>query len=93
MPPIAPAALCYLAAVNVLALALTVSDKRRAKKRRWRIPEKALWLAAALGGSPAMYLSMRCIRHKTQHKTFMIGLPLLILAQAALAAVCIRRFC
>ena len=60
---------------------MTVSDKSRAKKHKRRVPEKTLFLTAAFGGSIAMYLTMLTVRHKTKHKRFMIGLPLIIFVQ------------
>lgn len=70
-----------LLAVNVLAAVVTVYDKAIAGKRRRRIPEQTLFLLAALGGAPAMYLTMLFVRHKTRHRRFMLGLPLLLAAQ------------
>ena len=71
----------YLFAVSAISMILTVSDKRRAVKNKWRIPENTLLLCAALGGSLAMYITMRCIRHKTKHKKFMIGIPVILVVQ------------
>lgn len=77
----------WLVAGSLLAAAVTVYDKWAAVHRpRHRVPERQLWLIAALGGSVAMLVTMRLVRHKTGHRRFMIGLPLLIAAQAALAA-------
>ncbi|NLJ30237.1 MAG: DUF1294 domain-containing protein [Clostridiales bacterium] len=73
----------YLIIINFIAAILTVSDKRRAIRHRRRIRERTLLLAAALGGSPALWITMKCIRHKTRHKKFMIGVPLIFAAQAA----------
>ena len=50
-----------------------------------RVPEKTLLAIAALGGSIAMILTMRSIRHKTKHAKFMVGIPLIIMAQCLLA--------
>ncbi len=75
--------LVYLGAVNLIAGIVTAADKYKAQHRRWRIPEATLFLIAALGGSPAMLLTMRAIRHKTQKKRFMIGIPLILLLQIA----------
>ena len=75
----------YLLAVNLIAVLLTISDKRRSIKHQYRIPEKALFLAALLGGSVGEYCTMRIIRHKTLHKRFMWGLPAIIVLQIALA--------
>ena len=83
--------LIYLAAVSFIAVIMTVSDKTRAKKHKRRIAEKTLFGTAILGGSAAMYLTMLAIRHKTKHKRFMIGLPLIMIVQAvAIAFVIIR---
>ncbi len=74
-------AAAWLIAVSLMALVVTIADKRRAKRGGFRIPERTLWFVAILGGSAAMYLTMRAIRHKTLHRRFMWGLPLLLVAQ------------
>lgn len=74
----------YLGAVNAVAFILPAVDKRRAKKDRWRIRESTLFLVAAMGGSVMMYISMRLFHHKTQHKRFMIGIPIIFVLQVAL---------
>lgn len=84
--------LIYLAAVSVMAVTLTVSDKRRAKARRYRISEFTLMLFAALGGSVAMLLTMLMIHHKTRHAKFMVGIPVIIVLQLAFAFAVWRLF-
>ncbi|MCL2071914.1 MAG: DUF1294 domain-containing protein [Oscillospiraceae bacterium] len=42
-----------------------------------------LFFVSAIGGSVAMLLTMRAVRHKTQHKRFMVGLPVIIVLQIA----------
>ena len=74
----------YLVLINIVAACLTVWDKRRAQKNGWRVRERTLLLVAILGGSPAMYGVMKKIRHKTKHKKFMIGLPVIFFLQVAL---------
>lgn len=76
----------YLAAVSIIAVIMTVQDKSVAKRHRRRVPERTLFMTAALGGSAAMLVTMVAIRHKTKHKRFMIGLPIIILLQTALIA-------
>lgn len=71
----------YLGIVNVAGFILPAVDKRRAKKDKWRIKESTLFLISALGGSVAMYISMRLFHHKTKHKRFMIGIPVIIVLQ------------
>ena len=75
------ASLAYLAVVSAAAVIMTVADKAKAVKHKFRISEKALFIAAALGGSVAELVTMKIIRHKTLHKRFMIGLPAMIIVQ------------
>lgn len=76
-------ALAWLAAVSLAAAFVTAWDKSRARRGAWRVPERTLWLIAALGGVAAMWLTMLAVRHKTRHPSFMWGLPLLTAAQTA----------
>ena len=77
-------ALVYIAVISLITIIGTVYDKIAAKKRpKHRVPENTLLLLAVLGGGLAEWLTMLLIRHKTRHKKFMIGLPVIILAQAA----------
>lgn len=77
----------YLIAVNLAAFAAMGVDKAKARAGAWRIPEATLFLLAALGGSLGGLLGMRCFRHKTQHRTFTVGFPALLVCQLALAAL------
>ena len=61
------------------------ADKRRAKKDKWRIPEKRLFLVAAIGGSIGSILGMQLFRHKTKHKSFVIGMPVILIVQIVVA--------
>ena len=82
--------LIYLAAISLIAALVTVYDKWAAKHRpRHRTPEATLLWLSALGGSVAMLIVMKLIRHKTQHKKFMIGIPLIIAAQVLIAVAVI----
>ena len=72
----------WLALISLIACVITVYDKIASKRLpRHRTPEKTLFLLSVLGGSVALYATMQLIRHKTQHKRFMIGIPLIIVAQ------------
>ena len=83
----------YLAVISLSAVLLTISDKLRAAKHKWRISEATLLLVALFGGAAAEYITMRCIRHKTLHKKFMIGLPLiLVLHLCTVGAVIYFRY-
>lgn len=77
----------YLLFINVIAVAFCFVDKLRAKRGGWRIPEKTLFIISGLGGSVGMYATMCFIRHKTKHKRFMIGLPLIIILQIIILLV------
>ena len=72
----------YLLIVSLWAFIITVYDKHAAKKHPdRRVREATLFAVSALGGSLAMLLTMLTIRHKTLHKRFMIGIPLIMVAQ------------
>lgn len=75
----------YLLEINLAALLLCAIDKRRAAKGMWRVSEGALLLSAVLGGSAGLLLGMGLLRHKTKHKRFAIGVPLILATQLALA--------
>ena len=81
----------YLLFISMLAFGLTCYDKIAAKKLpAHRIPERTLLAVSALGGSVVMLLTMLTIRHKTKHVKFMLGIPLIILAQAAAVFFALR---
>ncbi len=71
----------YLAGINLITFAVYGIDKMRAKKNRWRIPEKTLFLLAIVGGSVGAWLGMQYFRHKTKHMQFKIGIPLIFIVQ------------
>ena len=75
----------YLLINNAIAFALMLIDKYKARKNLWRIPEATLMAAALLGGSICALIGMYTVRHKTRHAKFTIGIPLILLAQIALA--------
>ena len=82
----------YFIIINVFAVLICIFDKLSAKSGGRRISEKALILISVFGGSIFMYFTMKIIRHKTKHNRFMIGLPLIILAQAALLITFLKIF-
>ena len=75
----------YFIFVSLWAICLTIYDKRAARKSLWRVKERTLLLVAIIGGSVAMILTMRMIRHKTQHAKFTVGIPVIIVLQIAVA--------
>lgn len=76
--------LVYFAAVSILSAVITVHDKHAAVRHRYRMPERTLLLLSAIGGSAAMYFTMKCIRHKTKHPKFMTGIPIIMILQVLL---------
>ena len=75
----------YFAAINLVTFFVYGIDKYRAKHGAWRIPEKTLFLLPILGGSIGAIAGMKFFHHKTKHWYFRYGLPLILLAQVALA--------
>ena len=71
----------YLAVVNVYAVGLVLYDKRAARSGSWRVKERTLLLVSVVGGSAGMLAAMRCIRHKTKHVKFMVGIPAIMILQ------------
>ena len=74
----------YLVCINLAAFSLMGVDKRHARRRQWRVPEKLLFLAALLGGSAGAWAGMYVFRHKTRHWYFVVGMPVILLAQLLL---------
>ncbi|WP_112181576.1 MULTISPECIES: DUF1294 domain-containing protein [Paraliobacillus] len=69
----------YICLINLIAFILMGLDKRRAKRGKWRIPENTLWISAVLGGAFGSIIGMKLFHHKTKHKTFTIGMPMVII--------------
>lgn len=76
--------IAYIIIINIISFFLMFLDKRRAKKKLWRISEKALFFSALLGGSVGSILGMYFFRHKTKHWYFVVGMPLIFFCQLAL---------
>ena len=81
--------ICYLLIVNIVAFFLMGIDKKKAQIGAWRIPEKTLFLSAILGGGVGAIAGMQLFRHKTRHRSFVIGMPLILLAWVILLAALI----
>ncbi len=71
----------YIIILNLFGFFSMGMDKRRAQLRRWRIPERSLFLTAALGGSIGILVGMYLFRHKTRHLTFTVGIPVILVLQ------------
>ena len=58
--------------------------KWKAKQGSWRISEATLLIFAVIGGSIGALLGMKIWHHKTMHKKFKYGLPLIFIIQILL---------
>ncbi len=76
--------LVYLFIINAAGFLLMLTDKHRAKKKLWRIPELTLIGTAVLGGSLGCLLGMYTVRHKTRHPKFTLGIPIILAVQIIL---------
>lgn len=79
--------LLYLAAINLIAFASFSRDKWKAKRGGRRISEATLLSLAAIGGSFGAWAGMYLFRHKTLHKKFTIGVPVLAMIHIGLLTV------
>ena len=75
--------LIYILIINIVGFACMGSDKHKAKKNLWRIPEKTLFLLALAGGSAGTTLGMHLFHHKTRHWYFLYGMPAILVLQTA----------
>lgn len=80
----------YFILINVVTFFLFGIDKWKAKKGRWRISEATLLIFAVIGGSIGAWLGMKTWHHKTMHKKFKYGIPLILLVQIALLYLFLR---
>lgn len=82
----------YLLFINTAGFAAFGLDKYKAMHDKWRIRESTLFLFAILGGCPGCLAGMYLFRHKTLHKSFTIGIPLILILQLALAGFALHYF-
>ena len=76
--------ICYVIVSNLIGFLMMGIDKSRAKRRRYRIPERTLFMTAILGGSIGVLIGMHLFRHKTLHRSFVLGIPLILVIQVIL---------
>jgi len=76
--------LAYFITVNVLGLVLFGIDKWKAKHDKWRISEATLLSVTVIGGSIGAWVGMKVWHHKTMHKKFKYGIPLVMALQFVL---------
>ena len=80
-----------LIVLNIVTFLVYGIDKWKAKQGSWRISEATLLILAVIGGSIGALLGMKVWHHKTMHKKFKYGLPLILLAQIALIYLILNR--
>lgn len=71
----------YFIIINILGFLIMFIDKQKAKKGKWRIPEKTIFIVTALGGGIGTIAGMYTFRHKTQKVGFVVGLPLITIVE------------
>ena len=79
--------LCWFAGISVITAFITALDKLLARKNKRRISEATLFTLAFIGGALSEYITMKTVHHKTLHKKFMIGLPVIFVFQCIIATV------
>ena len=70
-----------LVVINLIGYLSMWSDKKRAIKGKYRIPEKTLFTIAICGGSIGSICGMNHFRHKTKHWYFKYGMPVILILQ------------
>ncbi|MBM7597744.1 uncharacterized membrane protein YsdA (DUF1294 family) [Virgibacillus halotolerans] len=71
--------LTYVAGANIITFILMGVDKQKAIKHQYRIPERTFWLLSLIGGAFGSLIGMNVFRHKTKHRSFVIGMPILLI--------------
>lgn len=74
----------YIIIINLTGFFIMGIDKFKARRRKWRIPERTLFLIALLCGSIGILIGMYVFRHKTRHLSFAIGIPAILVMQILL---------
>ena len=81
----------FVLLINIIGFIIMGVDKYKAQKRFWRIPEKIFFTVAVLGGAIGVYAGMLFFRHKTKHWYFMLGIPVILLAEVIITLFFIKN--
>ena len=81
-----------LVGMNLITFIVYGIDKRKAKKRLWRIPEATLIGLALMGGSVGAFLGMRLFHHKTKHIKFYVGVPAIFIIEIVITIILLVKF-
>ena len=84
--------LCYAVVVNLITFVAYGVDKLNAVRGKWRISETTLLLLAVIGGSVGAWFGIGCWHHKTLHKRFRYGIPMILLLQLVLCCLFLREY-
>lgn len=82
--------LLYIISINIIGFVFMGVDKKKAQHKKWRIKEKTLFFIAAVGGSAGSIVGMQYFHHKTKHKSFVIGMPSILILQIIIYIFFIR---
>lgn len=74
----------YIVIINLITFVVYGRDKSQARRREWRTPESTLFILAIAGGSVGALAGMYLFHHKTRKKSFMFGIPIILLVQLLL---------
>lgn len=74
----------YVVIINIIGFAIMFIDKQKAKNNRWRIKEGTIFIVTLLGGGVGTIAGMHIFRHKTKKPIFIIGLPIILIAEIVL---------
>lgn len=84
--------LIYLLIINIVGFLAMGIDKFKAKQGLWRTKEKTLFIIAMIGGSIGSLIGMYTFRHKTKHNSFVVGFPVVLVAQIGLIIYLFLKF-
>lgn len=76
--------LFWLVIINIITFAVFGIDKKKAIDGKFRVSEAALFVLSLLGGSLGGLVAMYSFHHKTRKWYFKFGIPLILIAWAAL---------
>jgi len=79
-----PFILLLLLLINLITFIVFGYDKQLARKNKWRIPERNLFILVILGGTIGGLLGMRAFRHKTNKTSFLFKFYGILILQLVL---------
>jgi uncharacterized membrane protein YsdA (DUF1294 family) len=73
--------IAYIFIINIISFSVMYYDKKRSIRHKWRVPESRLFLFACILGSLGMWVGMYIFKHKTKHRRFVFGVPIILIIQ------------